>query len=40
MHLAAGIWINGRDMRLNKDLKIEIQGINGEKLIKSLRYNN
>jgi hypothetical protein len=40
MHLAAGIWVNGKDMRLNKGLKIEIQDINGKKLIKSLRYNN
>ena len=40
MHLAAGIWVNGRDMRLNKELKIEIEGTNGEKMLKSLRYNN
>jgi len=40
MHLAAGIWVDGKDMRLNKELKIEIEGTNGEKLLKSLRYNN
>ena len=40
MHLAAGIWIGDKDMRLNKELKIEIEGTNGEKLLKSLRYNN
>ena len=40
MHLAAGIWVGGKDMRLNRDLKIEIEGTNGEKLLKSLRYNN
>ena len=40
MHLAAGIWVNGKDMRLNKDLKIEIKGVNGKKFIKSLRYSN
>ena len=40
MHLAAGIWVGGKDMRLNRELKIEIEGTNGEKLLKSLRYNN
>jgi len=40
MHLAAGIWINNQDMRLNKDLKIEIETIKGDKEIKSLRYQN
>jgi hypothetical protein len=40
MHLAAGIWIGDKDMRLNKDLKIEIETTKGEKFIKSLRYNN
>ena len=38
IHLAAGIWVNGKDMRLNKNLKIEIEDINGKKLMKSLRY--
>ena len=40
MHLAAGIWLNGKDMRLNKDLKIEIELLNGNKIHKSLRYIN
>ncbi len=40
MHLAAGIWIGDKDMRLNKDLKIEIETTKGKKFIKSLRYNN
>ena len=40
MHLAAGIWVGDKDMRLNKDLKIEIETTNGKKFIKSLRYNN
>ena len=39
MHLAAGIWINNKDMRLNKDLKIELETLNNEKIFKSLRYN-
>jgi hypothetical protein len=38
MHLAAGIWINGKDMRLNKDLKVEIEELEGTKILKSLRY--
>ena len=38
MHLAAGIWVEGKDMRLNKDLKINIETIKGEKVLKSLRY--
>jgi len=40
MHLAAGIWVDGKDMRLNKDLKIDIEKINGSKILKSLRYEN
>ena len=40
MHLAAGIWVGNKDMRLNKDLKIEIETTKGKKFIKSLRYNN
>jgi len=40
MHLAAGIWVRGKDMRVNKDLKVEIESINGDKLFKSLRYQN
>ena len=40
MHLAAGIWVGDKDMRLNKDLKIEIETTKGKKFIKSLRYNN
>jgi len=38
MHLAAGIWINGKDMRLNKDLQINIKTVKGDKVLKSLRY--
>ena len=40
MHLAAGIWRNGKDMRTNKDLKIQIENLEGQFLEKSLRYNN
>jgi hypothetical protein len=40
MHLAAGIWVEGKDMRLNKDLNIDIETIKGDKVIKSLRFKN
>ena len=38
MHLAAGIWKENRDMRVNKDVKIDIQTVEGSKILKSLRY--
>ena len=40
MHLAAGIWKDNKDMRLNKDIKIEIQTLEGKILNKSLRFIN
>ena len=40
MHLAAGIWIEVKDMRLNKDLSIDIETIKGDKVIKSLRFKS
>ena len=40
MHLAAGIWKNNQDMRVNKDIKIEIKTLDGKKLNKSLRFEN
>ena len=40
MHLAAGIWKDNKDMRLNKDVKIDIQTLTGKILNKSLRFNN
>ena len=40
MHLAAGIWIEGKDMRLNKDLKIKINTINNTSIYTSLRFNS
>ena len=39
MHLAAGIWKDGKDMRVDKNVQIEIESLNKEKVIKSLRYN-
>ena len=39
MHLAAGIWDkNNKDMRLNKDVKINIESLDGNIVSKSLRY--
>ena len=38
MHLAGGIWISGNDMRLNKNLKINIETLDGLNTLKSLRY--
>ena len=40
MHLAAGIWQNGKDMRVNKDIKIEIDTLENKKVVKSLRYTS
>ena len=40
MHLAAGIWKDGKDMRVDKSVEIEIQTLNGKKISKSLRYKN
>ena len=40
MHLAAGIWKDGKDMRVDKSIEIEIKTLNGKKILKSLRYKN
>ena len=40
MHLAAGIWKDGKDMRVDKNIRIELKNLNNEVVIKSLRYNN
>ena len=40
MHLAAGIWKDGKDMRINKEIKIEIETLDDKKILKSLRYIN
>jgi len=39
IHLAAGIWKDGKDMRTNKDIKIQIKTLNDKTVLKSLRYN-
>ena len=38
MHLAAGIWKNNEDMRVNKNIKISIETTEGNEISKSLRY--
>ena len=38
MHLAAGIWKDGKDMRLDNTIKVEIKTLNDNFLTKSLRY--
>ena len=40
MHLAAGIWKDNKDMRLNKEITIDIKTIQGKILNKSLRFIN
>ena len=40
MHLAAGIWKDGKDMRVDKSVQIEIENLDNEKTLKSLRYKN
>ena len=40
MHLAAGIWKDNKDMRLNKEIKIDIQTLKGTVVNKSLRFSN
>ena len=39
MHLAAGIWRDGKDMRVDKSIKIELETLDKKKVFKSLRYN-
>ena len=40
IHLAAGIWRDGKDMRLDKSIKIDIETLNKNKVSKSLRYSS
>ena len=40
MHLAAGIWKDGKDMRVDKSIKIDVETLNKNKVSKSLRYSN
>jgi hypothetical protein len=38
MHLAAGIWQGDKDMRLNKQVKVEIKNLKNESKLRSLRF--
>tara|TARA_B100000686_G_scaffold109886_1_gene117023 strand:+ start:51 stop:962 length:912 start_codon:yes stop_codon:yes gene_type:complete len=40
MHLAAGLWKDNQDMRLDKSIKIEIKTLENKSISKSLRYSN
>ncbi len=40
MHLAAGIWKDGKDMRVDKSVKIELETLDNRKITKSLRFEN
>ena len=40
MHLAAGIWKDNIDMRLNKEIEIDIKTLQGKIINKSLRFNS
>ena len=38
MHLAAGLWKGNDDMRVNKNIKINIKSTSGKEIEKSLRF--
>jgi hypothetical protein len=40
MHLAAGIWKDNKDMRLEKNVEIEIKTLKDKIISKSLRFIN
>jgi len=40
MHLAAGIWVDGKDMRVDKNIRIQVATLNNTKISKSLRYSD
>ena len=40
MHLAAGIWKDGKDMRVDKSIQIEIKTLDNTRIVKSLRYDS
>ena len=40
MHLAAGIWKDGKDMRLDKNIEIEIETLDNKKITTSLRFKS
>jgi len=40
MHLAAGIWKDGIDMRIDKSIQIHIETLTNKKILKTLRFSN
>ena len=40
MHIAAGIWKDGKDMRLDKNVEIEIKTLDNNKITTSLRFDS
>ena len=40
MHLAAGIWDNKKDMRIDSSVKIQIQTLENKSILKSLRFSH
>ena len=40
MHLAAGIWSDDKDMRVDKSVQIQIETLNNKKIKKSLRFSS
>ena len=40
MHLAAGIWKDNRDMRIDKNVKIDIKTLDDKIISKSLRFGH
>ena len=40
MHLAAGLWKDGKDMRVDKNIEIDIKTLSNKTISKSLRFKN
>ena len=40
MHLAAGLWKDGKDMRIDKSVEIDVKTLSNKTILKSLRFNN
>ena len=40
MHLAAGLWKDGKDMRIDKSVEVDIKTLSDKIILKSLRFNN
>ena len=40
IHLAGGVWVDGKDMRSNKEIKKNIRTLNDKIVLKNLRFNN